>query len=428
MNKREFLAMGGAVPLMLAGCGGNSAGSASVRLVNASRGYPNLGFMVETTQATSSDVAYGATSPFETVQGGAVTMTLTVANASATAPTTRTLNKDQRYSLVAYGFINELKSVLITESTVAPDAGMANINVLNTSVDIGAVDVYLSTGTDLSISTLIASSITGVSQSAFASVEPGSYFVTVVGAGSIAKGVSDVRFQSPAAIALVNQQILTVIVTPGDSGVLANAIMLTQGTAGTPVSYLNTTARVRAVTAVGGKTVSVAGVLQSNTTSQYSNYVVVNTGAPPVVTVDGATLATTQTLDPGSDYTLMVYLDGSNNPTMTLIKDINTAPATSSGVKFRLINLVSNNQGLSLSMSVNSISVASTIAYGAASVYTEVTTPQTTNSIAEIFNGADLLTTHSQVMTVGNIFTEIVVGVDPGTGAVKDFFRSASGT
>ena len=36
MNKREFLAMGGAVPLMLAGCGGSGTGSAPVRLVNAS--------------------------------------------------------------------------------------------------------------------------------------------------------------------------------------------------------------------------------------------------------------------------------------------------------------------------------------------------------------------------------------------------------
>ncbi|HYP31365.1 MAG TPA: hypothetical protein VES00_05820, partial [Burkholderiaceae bacterium] len=83
MNKREFLAVGGAVPLMLAGCGGSGSGSAPVRLVNASVGYPNLGFMVESTQATSSDVAYGAASPFENVQAGSVGVTLTVSGASA---------------------------------------------------------------------------------------------------------------------------------------------------------------------------------------------------------------------------------------------------------------------------------------------------------------------------------------------------------
>ena len=451
MKKREFLAMGGAVPLMLAGCGGKGTGSAPVRLVNASVGYPLLGFMVESTQATTADVAYGATSPYENVQAGAVGLTLTVGGASATSAQTRTVNKDQRYSLVAYGFSNELKQVLIAESTTTPDSGKANVNVLNTSVDIGAVDVYLSTTKDLSVSTLIASSIVGVSQSAFAGVLAGSYYVTVVGANSIAKGISDVRFQTPAAVTLTALQVLTVILTPGASGVLANAILLTQGTTGTAVSYLNGTARLRAVTAVAPLSSSVVGtntsgavtLLASSTTPQYSNYFVVTTGAAPTVTVNGATVTVLQdttdsstgvvttataVLAAGGDYTLMVYLDSSNAPVAKVIEDNNTAPVTSSGVKFRLINLASNNQGLQLSMSVNSISVASNIPYGTASSYTEISTPQATISTAEVFNGADSLVSHTQVMTLPNIFTDIVVSIDPSTGAVKDFFRSSSGT
>jgi len=303
---------------------------------------------------------------------------------------------------VAYGFPNLLKSVLITESTVVPDTGQANVNVLNTSVDIGPVDVYVSTTQDLSVSTLIASGITGVSQSAFAGILAGSYYVTVVGANSIAQGVNDQRFQTPTPIVLTALQVLTIILTPGASGVLANAIMLTQGTTGTAVSYLNTTARLRAVTAIPGSAVAVAeGVLPSNTTPQYSDYVVVTTGAPPVVTVNSATIATTMvtttttgtgttavttsTVGPavlvaGGDYTLMVYLDGNGNPVSSMIEDDNTAPVTASGVKFRLINLASNNQGLSLSMSINAVGVASLVTYGNASKYKELTTPQTTNS------------------------------------------------
>ena len=450
MKKREFLAMGGALPLMLAGCGGNSSGSAPVRLVNASVGYPALGFMVESTQATTTDVAYGATSPYENVQAGSVGVTLTVAGASATSAQTKTVNKDSRYSLVAFGFLNELKSVLITESTTTPDAGKANVNVLNTSVDIGAVDVYLSTTKDLSVSTLIASGSVGVSQSGFAGILAGAYFITVVGANSIAKGISDVRFQTPVAITLTALQILTIVLTPGASGVLANAILLTQGTTGTAVSYLNSTARVRAVTAISGSAVSVVGtsptstavnVLPSNTTPQYSNYFVVGTGAAPTVMVNGTavpvvmdstdattgvTTSVTAALAAGGDYTLMVYLNGST-PTAKIIPDNNTAPVTSSGVKFRLINLASNSQGLQLSMSVNSISIASNTPYGTASAYTEITTPQTTNSTAEVFNGADSLISHTQVMTLPNIFTDIVVSV-PTSGPVLDFFQSASGT
>ena len=465
MNKREFLAVGGAVPLMLAGCGGSGSGSAPVRLVNASVGYPELGFMVESTQATSTDVAYGSASPFENVQAGAVGITLTVANQAATSAQTRTIAKGQRYSLVAYGFPNELKQVLITESTITPDTGKANVNVLNTSVDIGAVDVYLSATQDLAVSTLIASSITGVSQSAFAGILAGSYFVTVVGANSIAKGISDVRFQTPVAITLTALEILTIILTPGASGVLANAILLTQGgaaAASPTVAYYNLTARLRAVTAVPGQTSSVIGaytttttsgststpvnILAASTTSHYSNYFVVNTGTPPVVTVNGApvsvlmdvTDATTGVVTPnqpgvlaaGGDYTMIVYLNGST-PTAKLIEDDNTAPVTSQGVKFRLINLASDNQGLQLSMAVNSISVASNIGYATASAYTEVSNvPQGTASLAEVSDGPTTLASKSQVMIVGNIFTDIVVSVPDATSStgVLNFFLAASGT
>ena len=465
MNKREFLAAGGAVPLILAGCGGNGSGSAPVRLVNASVGYPNLGFMVESTQATTTDVTYGLASPFESVQAGAVGITLTVANQAATSSQVRTINKDNRYSLVAYGFANELKSVLITESTVTPDAGKANVNVLNTSVDIGAVDVYLSASKDLSVSTLIAASIPGVQQSAFAGMLAGSYFITVVGANSVGKGISDVRFQTPVAITLTALEVLTIILTPGASGVLANVILLTQGTAGaaSPTTpYYNLTARVRAVTSVNGQQASVTGtnsststtgttttsvsILVASTTSLYSNYFVVNTGNAPLVMVGGTSVpvvmdvtnTTTGVVTPnqpavlaaGGDYTLLVYLIGST-PTAKLIEDNNTAAVSSAGVKFRLINLASNNQNVQLSMALNSISVASNIGFAKASAYTEVTgVPQGTQSLLEVSNGPTVLATKSLVYQVGNIFTSITVSVPDATtpNGVLNFVLSSSGT
>src|ERR1700744_2125212 len=308
MKKREFLAVGGAVPLMLAGCGSGS-GSAPVRLVNASVGYetPGLGFQDESNQIVTG-ITYGNASAYSNVEAGSGSLTLETTNnsgeTSATAAQVRTINKDQRYSLVAYGVLNELRLVLVAESNITPDTGDANINVLNTSVDIGAVDVYLSPSQDLSISTLIASSLAATtsspSQSAFAGITAGSYFITVVGANSIQQGISDVRFQSPTAITLTALEVVTIILTPGASGVLANAIVLTQGTSGTAVSYLNTTARARAVTAIPGATISVVGttptatsvtLLAPSTTPQYSNYAVVQTGTAPVVTVNGAAVA-----------------------------------------------------------------------------------------------------------------------------------------
>jgi len=447
MNKREFLALGGAIPLMLAGCGGSDNGNAPVRLVNASVGYPGaLGFMDESTQITSG-ITYGNASSYFNIEAGSVHLTLTTtisgSETSATAAQLRTVKKDQRYSLVAYGVLDELRMALVAELNTTPDAGTASVNVLNTSADIGPVDVYLSTGKDLSVSTQIASSIgatsTSPAQSPFATdIQPGSYYVTVVGAGSIARGISDVRFQTPAPITLSALQVLTVILTPGASGVLANAIMLTQGTTGTAVSYANTTARVRAVTAVPGHAVSVVGatsdgtsvtVLPSNTTQKVSNYFVVGTGAAPTVTVDGSpitvlmddpasTAATppqiTAALSAGGDYTIMVYLSGST-PVAKLIKDDNTAPTSAAGVKFRLVNLASDQQDRQLSMYVNGTSIDLNIPYGIASRYREVTNvPQSAESTVDINDGATVLNERKLVIPLGNIFTDFVVSAPNG--------------
>lgn len=473
MNKREFLAAGGAVPLILAGCGGKGSGSAPVRLVNASVGYPLLGFMDESTQATSSDVAYGSASPFENVQAGAVSLTLTVNGQAAIAAQVRTINKDQRYSLVAYGFASGLKSALITESTTAPDSGKANVNVLDTSVDIGAVDVYLSKTTDLTVSTKIAASIVGLNQQGFASMVPGSYYVTVVGAQSIENGISDIRFQSTSAILTVaDQQIKTVILTPGASGVLANVILLTQGTSSDATAttpYSNTTARVRGVTAFNSSTTSqITGinnagatvpVMPSHVGAEYSEYKVVGIGTvgtgtgaaytgankPLTVTVNGAQLdivmdstnATTGVtsqvagvLAAGGDYTLMVYPDTSGNPVAKLIVDDNTAPTSSTGMKFRLINLAADNKTQHLSMKVNSVSVASLVDYGTASAYTQITTiPQQALSTIQVLSGTTPVFSFSQTLslsTTGNTLADIFTAIVVDSSNPNGYFFSAS--
>jgi hypothetical protein len=428
MNKREFLALSGAVPLMLAGCGGDG-GSASVRLVNASVGYPTgLGFMDDSVQAVTG-IDYGDSSAFLAVKAGTEPIALTVTSGSSTVSlfsSTRTLNKDSRYSLVAYGFADELRAVPLVENAAAPDSGYAKVNVFNTSVDIGAVDVYISPGTSLDLGTVIASSASGLMQTAFASVAAGSYYITVVGANSIAKGVSDVRFQSSAAVKVVDQQIMTIILTPGASGVLANAIYLTQGTgtATGTVSEQNSTYRLRVFANTGtGSTVTVTDVLTSEGSPAKSEYTVLDATSTPTVTVTGVANAgsvavTGATLAPGSDYTLLVYVDQTGNAVAHLVLDDNTAPVSASGVKFRLINL---DPGAStVSMTVNGTSTGTNVAYGAAGAYKEVVTPQSTDSVVNVSAQAAALVTHELVLVAGNIFTEVVIG----TGT--DFFVASS--
>ena len=171
----------------------------------------------------------------------------------------------------------------------------------------------------------------------------------------------------------------------------------------------------------------------------------VATGTPPVVTVgttvvpvvmnDPASTATPPaeipaSLSAGGDYTLMVYKDSAGNPKAKVVSDDNTAPVTASGMKFRLINLASDNQGLQLSMLVNKLTIASNIPYATASKYTEISVPQNNNSTIQVNDGAQTIISDTTALTLQqlpNIFTEIVVSVDPTTGKTLSFFSSTSG-
>jgi hypothetical protein len=416
MKKREFLAMGGALPLMVAGCGGSETGSAQMRLVNASIGYPSLGLVVNTTQATNADVAYGSASPFAGVPAGSVTTTLTTTTAGVVSDlleTTRTLSGGQIYSLVAYGFSTAPKSVLLVENQEAPDAGNAAFNVLNTSTDIGAVDVYLSATTDVTTSAPIARSVTGVSQSVFAQINAGTYVLTVVGAGTGGDPVPDVRLQVPG-IALADQQIVTLVLSPGLSGVLVNGILLTHGANGTAQSVLTTFSRVRAVAATGNSgIVSVAGVLAAAASPSYSEYVKVNAGPAPVVTFDGTPLTVSAgTMKPGEDYTLLVYRDATGIKSK-LIFDDNRLPLTTTGCKVRLLNAVYDADPahpLPLTLAVNGATVASNVPAATASGYLEINAlAQSVVTVTSSFINIPLQTPEI-TLSSGSIYTELVVG------------------
>jgi hypothetical protein len=439
MKKREFLAVGGAVPLMLAGCGGDGSGSAPVRLVNASVGYTTgLGFMVNTTQATTADVAYGGASPLETVEAGTVTVALTATNGTGTSTiysSTRTLSKDSRYDLIAYGFKDELRALLVTERNTAPDSGFAAINVINTSTDIGPVDVFLSTTADLSLATQIAASVgssTSPASSTYSQVLPGTYFLAVRGANS----TTDIRLQSSSTITLADQQILTVILTPGASGTLANAIVITQGTADVaPASFQNVTARVRVVSSINDKTavIAVAGVLDPIAQPSPTSYAVVPAGTAPAVTVNGAGVTIIKRTDAltgetfvdvpaaGGDYTLMIYLDVNGAPTATLLLDDNTAPLTTTNAKVRLLNLAVNpdvaSHSLPLTMYVNATAVATNIPYSHASGYKEVPVPSNQSSVIQVVSGSTVIISRTLPIALDRTYTDIVVG----TGSLNDF-------
>jgi hypothetical protein len=440
MKKREFLAVGGAMPLMVAGCGGSGSGSAQMRLVNASVGYPNLGLLVNTTQATTTDVAYGTAGPYAGVPAGSVTTTLTTTTNGVVTDlpvTSRTLSKDARYSMVAYGFSNAPKSLLILENQTAPDTGYAKFNVLNTSTDIGAVDIYLTApGTSISGQAPIAAGITGVSQSVFSSITAGTYTITITGAN---KGTTDIR-QTIPSVALANQQIATLILTPGASGVLANSILLNQDSTATVTNYPNSFARIRAIAATGNSgTVSVLVgsqlVMSGVASPNFTGYQQVASGQTPQVQTDttanvpvtfDSTVMTSAVLLAGSDYTLLVH-NTEADPLAELFLDDNRLPVSATGVKVRLLNALLATPSLPLTLNINSTAVAFDVVEGDVSPYAEVQATATVQSTVSVTSGfTTVVPTVSTPLNAGNIYTMVVAGeytADPNT--VKFNFQGA---
>lgn len=372
MKKREFLSLGGAVPLMLAGCGSGGGGSAQIRLLNASVGYSALDLTVNSTSVTTGHVAYGQVSDYTTVGDGSQS-TVVVDTSGTTSSNlltqTRTLTKDGKYTLIVYGFQGNPKTVQMTETQTAPATGFASLSILNTSTDVGTVDVYFTPTADISQATAVAHNVTAVSQSSFSSVGAGTYTVTITAANQR----QDVRLVVPG-VTLSDQQICTLVITPGPGGVLAQALLLTNSSS-TVVQLTGTVSRIRLVPGLGdgaGASLSVGGttVQTINSSPNIGSYVLVPAGSTPAITVNGAAVAvvadqnlTSTQLVAGTDYTVVVYGATAAGATAKLIKDINTRPLTSTNIKARLIHLI-NNDTNDLTLQVNSGAVATNVPYG----------------------------------------------------------------
>ena len=432
MKKREFLALSGAAPLVLAGCGSSSSGSAKVRLVNVSVGYPKLDLATapsstDTSTTAVTGVAYGAASDYVSLSASSQ-LTILVDSTGSTpvnvSSKTRTLLKDTTYTLVGYGYKDAAKSILITENQTAPTKGYASISVLNTASDVGPVDVYFTQTTDISTASPVATLVRAVSSSIFNTVAAGTYVVTVVAYGTGASGNPDIRLQF-SGVVVTDQQIATLVLAPGDGGFLAHAVLINQG--GTTTNYRNTQARIRAIAATGnGGAVTVAGVLGATPSPGFSNYLQITAGAVPVIKVDGTTVAFAGTLLAGADYTLLVYGDKAN-PQVNLITDNNRLPSTSTAVKVRLLNAVFHNSA-ALTLKVNSVAVASSVSYGTASAYSETTAQSASNVEVKAGFVTVIPSTTTQNLVAGSIYTMVLAGDETATanyGSVVYDFSAA---
>lgn len=379
MNKRHLLGLVAALPLAwLTACGGGGdSNDANVRLVNASA-YSSLDFYVDDADSPQiSGVDFGAGSSYTNVPSGEVANVLTAAGSSTELlRQTRSLGSGKKYTVVAFGFEGALKSVAMTDDEDAADSNKTKVSVLNAGAD--ALDVYL-TGTDETLESsnpVISGADPNGTQSSFTSVASGTYRLRVTGADN----TEDLRLDIPS-ITLDSTKVLTLVLTPGQGGVLMHAIGAVQGGEATP--YLNVQARVRMVAAVGAAapfsavSMSAGDTVLGTSVASFTvgKYVLVDAGTLTLTTsVDSTPLdAKSITIAAGSDTTLLVTGTSAADAAVNVIADDNRLPTVATKYKIRVIHAAPSLAAQSVTLKVDSSQVGDAQPLGGASAYENLT-------------------------------------------------------
>lgn len=386
MNKRHLLGLVAALPLAwLSACGGggDNGNDAHVRLVNASPGYASLDLYVDDNKEASA-VTFGAGSDYTNVSNGEQERVLTAAGStSELLSQTSDLKSGERYTVVAYGWEGALKSAIMTEEQSEADSGKTKVSAYNLALDAGELDVYL-TGEDdaLDASTPIVTGVDPQQQSSFTSLTSGTYRLRVTGTGD----TDDLRLDV-SGVVLSSKNVLTIVLTPGKSGVLVHGVGVVQEGAVTP--YLNTKARVRMIAAVDDMAVpkfspvtvtaddSAASdvILGANVGSvTIKEYMNVNAGSVVLkASVEGTALSnTTVTLEPGSDTTVLVYGKSAADAAVRVISDDNRLPTVTTKYRIRMIHASTLMAAQNLSMTVDSTAVVSDLPFSTASDFDDL--------------------------------------------------------
>jgi len=376
LNHRNWLATATAVAaftLTACGGGGNSAGTASVRLVNATLTHSSLSLLANSAivvPATPVDTV----SAYVGVTAGSPALQINDATTSAALVTLApSLGGGGHYVLVTYESGSSLRNTIINEDVAAPAVGTASVRIFDAATDAGGIDVFI-TDPAVDLATLTTPTVsfgssTALQTSSSLSLAPGTYRIRVTGAGN----TSDLRLDI-LSVTIANQEVGSIMLTPTIGGTLVNGSVIAQ-----QADYLaarNTNARVRLAAAVtNGATVSAsagATPIGAGVSPSVSAYALVPAASVLNVSVNAASVGAPATaLVAGSDSTLFIY-GAASAASARLIIDDNHLPTTTTNLKLRLVNGLTGAGATPLTMDAAFAVIASNIAPGTASAYAVV--------------------------------------------------------
>jgi hypothetical protein len=400
----------------LTACGGGGDGdsNAQVRLLNATRSYPQLDLSVND-KAINSKVAYASVGEYASVGTNATASRVSTSDTGTSiSATTPTLAGGSNYTYITYGFAGAVRTTLLQETEAAPGANKAKLMVLNLAPDAGAVDVYLTTAANcaLTTETAQASNVQGGFSSGYTQANSGTFRICATGYNKR----SDLRLEIPA-VTFDSDSVNVLVLTATEGGVLVNGITLVQK--GAAKNFANTQSRVRTVAALanGGTVTSSISptepMLNAAISPLISDYVTTTAGAKTLsVVVDGTTTrSVTPTLGAGKDTTLLVWGDPTN-PQLTVLDDDNRLPTVSGDVKVRLVNaLPTSGAGLNVAFG----SVASNIASGSASTFSTTSSSTTGVQVDLTMPVGTIYTNTALVFPANSVWTFFAVPTKSGT-------------
>lgn len=418
---RLYLILAVLAALSLSGCdSGGSGDHAQVRLLNASPGYTSLDLYAngeddDTDRQRIAAVAYDSVSAYTQIDSGTYNVKFKRAGVTSTLQTLsgKQLADDTHNTFVAFGSTGHFSAVQVSDDVTAPDSGLVKVQLLN-AAEAGTLDVYLTeSSVSLDDATPVFSAVAAGGTGALTTIDSGDYRLRVTGGSDS----DDLRLDVPS-ITLDSKQVVTLILTATEGGVLVNVLVLPQQ--GSITKFANTKARMRGAVGISNGTqvtlrVGGTSLLNNNAVGVVGAYAQVEAGSATVALgVNGVGVTVPdQTLAAGGDYTLLVWNNADGTQT-TLISDDNRLPSSSSKAKVRILNGLSA-LNVPVTMFVNFFPEVENIALGQASAF------------AEVDDGTDYQLDVSNADTADPLLTKTEVTLQ-ASGVYTLFMSSSGGT
>lgn len=168
--------------LSIAGCGGG--GSTRFRLMNAVPDEASLDVLLDNT-SISSDLAYGTSTGYQSINSGSHQVAIEPAGASNTLlQQSISLASGSDTTVIASNFSSNIANLVLTDDNSATTSGDFKIRIVNAAPGLGPADVYIvAPATDLNTVSPTVSNLAFGAAAGYQSLTAGSYEVVLTPVG-----------------------------------------------------------------------------------------------------------------------------------------------------------------------------------------------------------------------------------------------------